>query len=260
MHNFILLTSLLFALNSIAMSTPTSTPVALVEKDLFYDIKLNHLEEGNFQYFFSLIHPTEDLSYKNLYDSFVTTKTSKILEVFFPLDTKKLWDIKEKNHLAVVKMNYTLPVNIHELSEDKLKSIDYLQQTMPKNKIIKIDNHYHVEGTLLTPEFDLYIDFYNSDHPLFEKFNEIDQKKIKAKKMKVSFQFQDNFGRVMMFKTAKMASAVSIYEEIKPNLVLVTQYILSNIINVPTERMIRNSMIANIQDVVRGTRSSVKNK
>ena len=241
-----------------AMSNPTPTPVALVEKDLFYDIKLTHLEEGNFQYFFSLIHPTEDLSYKNLYDSFVTTKTNQILKVFFPLDTKKLWNIKEKNHLAVVKMNYTLPVSINELSEEKLKSIDYLQQTMPKNKVTKIDNHYHVEGTLMTPDFNLYIDFYNPDHPLFEKFKEIDHNKIETGQMKVSFQFQDNFGRVMMFKTAKMASAVSIYEEIKPNLVLVTQYILSNIINVPTESMIRNSMIANIQDVVRGTRNSIK--
>lgn len=243
------------------MSTPRATPVALVEKDLSYKINLSHLAQGNFQYFFSLIKAQEDKSYKNHYAEFVSTNTEDILSVFFPLDTKKLWDISEENHIAVIKMNYILPISLDKLSHEKLKSVDYLQETMPKYEVSKFDEYYKVAGTILTPNFDLHLRFLEIDDPLlenFKDFKEIDQQKIKSGEMKVTYQFQNNFGRVMMFKTAKMASAISIYEQMESDNVLVTQYILSYIINVPTKNMIRSSMIANIQDVVRGSRNAVK--
>jgi hypothetical protein len=54
-----------------------------------------------------------------------------------------------------------------------------------------------------------------------------------------------------------MASAMIIYQEHSPDQTLVTQYILSNVINVPTEELIRKGMLENLQNVVQGSREAV---
>lgn len=234
-------------------------PSPLLESDLEYEINLKALNKGDFQYFFSLLKPEKKNTYKNLNSNRITTSTKKILDTFLPLDSKNLWDTKENNYLAVAKMNYILPTQIKNIRPENLDNKEYLQYTMPKYSVTKKDNYYHVSGSILTPDFDLYLQFLDKKHPYLSIVKDIDPQKIAKGKMKVSYQYQDNFGRVMMFKTAKMATAISIYQETEKDQTLVTQYILSYIINVPTKSLIKNSMVENLQDVVFGSRKAALN-
>lgn len=235
-----------------------SLPTPIFQNQLKYKLDYKALENGNFQYFYSLLKQVDN-NFKNLYNENCLSNTSEIVETFLPLDTKKLWNAEDGNYLAVLKLNYILPTNIKNITEEKINNQIYLQQTMPQNKVIKNDDHYFISGTLLTPDFKLYLKFLASQSPVLKTFKSVDIQKIENGTMKVSFQHQDNFGRVMFFQTAKMASAVNIYEEYNQNETIVTAYIIGNIINVPTHQMIRESMIENMQYMVRGSRMATQN-
>lgn len=210
-----------------------------METKLSYEVDLNYLEQGNFQYYYSLLSGDE----------------TEVLEVFLPLDTKDLWDPKDKTFLAVAKFSYLLPLGLGDIDETKFTDKDYLQRTLPRYEVTRQGEGFHVSDTFLTPDFDVTLSFLGPDHPDVSKIPLIDQKKLREGKIKVTFMHQENFGRVLFFKTAKFASAMIIYEEVVPKKTLVTQYILSNIINVPTKEMIRKGMLENLQDVVEGSRS-----
>ena len=204
------------------------TPTPLTEKSLEYKINKNFLQKGHFQYFFGLFK--QDFSdgdpqvkyFKNLMESECKTKTQDILTTFLPLDIKNLWADEDENYLAVAKMSYILPIRIDKVDEKKINTERYLQQTMPNYKVQKHKNLYHVNGSLLTPEFNLSLKFLSYNHPHLKLLKDVDPEKIKEGKMKVSIQFQDQFGKVMMVDTAKMASAVTIYQEFEKGETLVT--------------------------------------
>jgi hypothetical protein len=255
--HLIILTAFCIMLVVFDAKSDDQLPVPMLQKELQYDLDLAALKRGDFQYFYSLLKQDHH-NFENLYRDICDTQTDEIVETFLPLDTKKMWNSKEENYLAVAKLNYILPTSIEKISEERINSVQYLQKTMPKNEVTKHDTYYHVDGTFLTPEFHLYLQFLEPQHPILKVIKNVDLQKIQSGKMKVTFQHQDKFGRVMMFKTAKMASAVNIYEHHGPGQTIVTSYILSNIINVPTQNMIKEGMIKNMQHMVRGSRIAVK--
>ncbi len=233
---------------------------ALLEDKLDYQIKLDSLREGDFQYFYTLLKQVEkdgSLHFKNLTAEQSKTKASVIADFFLPLDVENLWEPKEEHYLAVSKFSYLLPISIEKVDEDKFTSKEYLQQTLPQYEVTKIVNGFHVGGSFMTPDFNVSVRFLKADDPKLKIMKQIDPKKMTEGKMKVSFMQQDSFGRVMFFRTAKMASALIIYEYQNANETLVTQYILSNIITVPTKSLIRQGMIENLQNVVIGSRAAV---
>jgi hypothetical protein len=234
---------LLFSLNVMAKN---EAPLGLLETRPDYQIDFQALGKGNYQYFYGLIRPEDG------------EESKKIAALFQPLDTKKLWDPKDGNYLAVAKFTYLLPTDIKKIDEAKLTSKDFLQKTLPNYKVTKHDNYFHVGGSFMTPDFNVYLTYLNPDHPFTKLISDVNIEKMRQGKMKVLFMHQDSFGRVMMFRTAKMASSMTIYQEHDSDLTLVTQYILSNIINVPTENLIRKGMIENLQNVVHGSRQAVK--
>ena len=238
-----LLTFLLFSLNVIARN---EAPMGIFEHRPDYQIDFQALEKGNYQYFYGLIRPEDG------------EESKKIAALFQPLDTKKLWDPKDGNHMAVAKFTYLLPTDIKKIDEVKLSNKDFLQKTLPNYKVTKHDNYFHVGGSFMTPDFNVHLTYLNPDHPFTKLIPDINIEKMRLGKMKVLFMHQDSFGRVLMFRTAKMASSMTIYEEHGPDLTLVTQYILSNVINVPTEDLIRKGMIENLQNVVHGSRQAVR--
>jgi hypothetical protein len=238
-----------------------SIPEANIETTLNYKLNIQSLSDGNFQYFYTLLKQskTNDKDkFENLHKEMSETKADVIAGIFLPLDTKRLWDPKDDNFLAVSKFNYILPINIKSIKENIFTSREYLQKTLPTYKVTQHKDYFHVGGSFMTPDFNVYLSFLKADHPYTKLMKDVDVAKMRDGKMKVSFMHQDNFGRVMFFRTAKMASAMIIYEQIKSNQTLITQYILSNIINVPTKNLIKKGMIENLQNVVQGSRSAVK--
>lgn len=221
--------------------------MAIIEQKLDYQIDFQALGKGSFQYFYRLLRPEDD------------RESEKIAALFQPLDTKKLWDPKDGNHMAVAKFNYLLPIDIKKVDEAKLYNKDFLQKTLPNYKVTEHDHYFHVSGSFMTPDFNVYITYLDADHLFTKLIPDINTEKMRSGKMKVIFMHQDSFGRVMLFRTAKMASAMIIYDEHGPDQTLVTQYILSNVINVPTEELIRKGMIENLQNVVQGSREAVRN-
>ena len=219
--------------------------MGIIEQKPDYQIDFQELKKGNFQYFYGLIRPEDG------------EESKKIAALFRPLDTKKLWDPKDGNHMAVAKFNFLLPIDINKLDKVKLYNKDFLQRTVPNYKVTKHDDYFHVGGSFLTPDFNVYITHLDADHPFTKLIPDIKTEEMRSGKMKVIFMHQDSFGRVMMFRTAKMASAMIIYQEHSPDQTLVTQYILSNVINVPTEELIRKGMLENLQNVVQGSREAV---
>jgi len=238
-----------------------SATEAHIETTLDYNLNIQSLSKGNFQYFYTLLKQlknTDEMKFQNLHKEMSTTKADDIARIFLPLDTRNLWDPKDENFLAVAKLNYILPISIKSIKEDIFTSREYLQKTLPTYKVTQHKEYFRVGGSFITPGFNVYLSFLKADHPYTSLIKDIDKQKMIEGKMKVSFMHQDNFGRVMFFKTAKMASAMIIYEEIKTNQTLVTQYILSNVINVPTKNLIKEGMIENLQNVVQGSRTAVK--
>jgi len=224
-----------------------------LERNLNYAVDYPTLEKGDFQYFYALLKESE-----NLFSDQSETPVEELIKTFLPLDTKNLWDPKEGNFLAVAKVSHLLPVNLSQVSEEKLTSVKHFEKTLPRYKVTKKDDDsFHVGGSLITPDFNVTITFLGPDHPYVQMIPLIDREKLKTGKIKVSFMHQDKFGKVLFFRTAKSSSALIIYENVGPKKTLVTQYILSNIINVPTKDLIRKGMIQNLNDVVKGSRSSV---
>ncbi len=248
----ILLLGLLFQ-----ASAESSEPEARLEHKLNYTVETPFLEQGNFQYFYGLLKQNkEDKGFTNLYQEQSKTPVEEILKTFLPLDTKNHWDPQDGHFLALARISYLLPVPLEKIDEKRLTDTDYLQKTLPRYEVTKKEGYFHIGGSLITPDFDLRLSFLDPEHPYVDSIPLIDSKKLKAGKIKVAFMHQDNFGKVLIFKTAKASSALIIYEESSPERTLVTQYILSNIINVPAKELIRRGMIDNIQDVVKGSRSA----
>lgn len=236
-------------------------PEAILEHKLEYKINYSSLENGNFQYFYALLKQVKTKkkdTFINLGQVNTTVQVSELLETFLPLDAKNLWDPKDNNYLAIAKFHYMLPISIEGISEQYFSSKEYLQKTTPRYKVTQNKDSFHIGGSILTPDFDIRLSFLSPDHQMIKLLKHVDINLMKKGKMKVSFMEQSNFGRVMFFRTAKMASALLIYQEHTPNLTLVTQYILSNVINVPTKSLIRKGMIENLQNVVKGSREAVK--
>jgi hypothetical protein len=245
---------------SLSLFGESSQTVGIRETKLNYNINYQALEEGNFQFFYCLLKQKKNKNgneFENLSKEDTNTPTNEIVESFISLDTKGEWDIDDDNYLAVAKFNFILPVNIKSIDENRFTETEYLQNTLPRYKVTKKDGYYHVAGSLLTPNFDLRLFFLNAKHPLTNSLKEIKKDKIKNGSMKVTYIHQTNFGRVMMFRTAKMASVMIIYEKLDENNTMVSQFILSNIINVPTKAMIKKGMIDNLKDVVIGSRQGV---
>jgi hypothetical protein len=238
----------------------TKKPIALLEKNLDYKLNMPALVEGNFQYFYSLLKQVKGkigIQFRNLSLQQSQEETDRVANTFMPLDTNNSWDIEDKNFLAVAKFSYILPININKVTPTKFSTVKYLQSTLPRYTVSKTKEYYEIGGSMITPSFDAYLDFIGHKHPYTKFIKEINSDKMKNGKMKVSFMYQNNFGRVMLFKTAKMASAMMIYQESGPKHTLVTQYIFSNVINVPLKILIRKGMIENLQNVVSGSRASV---
>lgn len=238
-------------------------PKASLEHKLDYVIDQKFLEEGNFQYFYSLLqlpNIKEPKKFKNLYEEQSETPVGDILKVFMPLDTKKLWNPEDKNYLAVAKVSYLLPTSLKKIDEAEFTDTDYLQRTLPQYKVTKHKDYFHVGGSFITPDFRVKLNFLKPDHPAVAEIFVIDQEKLKAGKIKVTLMHQDKFGKVLFFKTAKASTALIIYEGTGPEQTLVTQYILSNVINVPSKELIRKGMIENLQNVVKGSRSWVQKR
>lgn len=232
-----------------------------IEKDLNYQLDLNWLRSGNFQYFYSLLKETEVDGTKiflNLFEEQSNTPVETILETFLPLDTRKLWDSKEKHFLALAKISYLLPVSLKEIDEEKFTGKDYLQRTLPRYTVKKKGESFHVGGSLITPDFNVRLHFLKPTDPEVDSIPLLERSKLQSGVIKATLMHQDNFGRVFFFKTAKMASALIIYSGLGESETLVTQYILSNIINVPTKEMIRKGMVENIEDMVTGSRAAAK--
>lgn len=241
------------------MSAFSALPRPSLEHNLHYPLDYPALEKGNFQYFYSLLRLKDDKNeFENLFSDQSNTPVEEILKVFLPLDTQKLWDPKDENYLAVAKVSHILPVNLSKVDESKFTSIEHLKKTLPRYEVTKQGNTFHVGGSLITPDFDMTVTFLNPEHPYVEAIPLIDREKLKSGKIKVSFMHQKKFGRVFFLRTAKASNALIIYEDIGPEKTLVTQYILSNIINVPPTRdVIRKGMIENLKDVVKGSREAV---
>lgn len=231
----------------------------MLEQNLHYSIDYPALDKGNFQYFYSLLRLVDGKSeFENLFKDQSETPVEEILKVFIPLDTKKLWDPKDGNYLAVAKVTHVLPTPLSKIDEKKFTSVEHFKKTLPRYKVSKHGDTFHVGGSLITPDFNLSVNFLTPDHPYVETISLIDRDKLKAGKIKVSFMNQDKFGKVFFIRTAKASNALIIYEDAGPQRTLVTQYILSNLINVPPARdFIRKGMIENLQDVVKGSRSAV---
>lgn len=250
-------TILLFVL--IVSGAGAAEPEAKLETKLDYSVDLPFLEKGNFQYFYGLLKQDEKKEFENLYSDQSETKVEEILNVFLPLDIKNKWDPKDDHFLAVAKISYLLPISLNEIKEERFTAKDYLQKTLPRYEVTQRGENFHVGGSLITPDFDLEVSFLGPDHPYVDLIPLIDKEKLKSGKIKVSFMYQDNFGKVFFFKTAKASNALIIYEAEGDNRTLVTQYISSNVINVPTKDLIRKGMIENISDVVKGSRSEATN-
>lgn len=235
-------------------------PTPILEHKLNYTINTNQLEKGDFQYFYALLKQSEDKNdFENLFEDQSETKVEEISGVFLPLDTRNLWAPKDGNYLAVAKVSHILPVHLKQISEKKFTDLKHFKKTLPRYKVTKDGDTFHVGGSFITPDFNVSVSFLGPEHPYVQSIPLIDRDKLRAGKIKVSFMHQDNFGRVLFIRTAKSSNALIIYEDIGPQKTLVTQYILSNIINVPPSRdLIRRGMIENLQDVVKGSRSSVE--
>jgi hypothetical protein len=226
-------TVLIYSINTIASS---KEPSGIEIRDLNYQIDLEALKRGEFQYFYSLIKQSEDnknFEFVNISNKQPKVKADIVIKTFLPLDIKNLWDSRENNYLAVAKFNYILPINIKVVDKVKFSSTEYLQSTLPRYKVSQEEDYFHVSGSLITPSFDFTLTFLDPNHPYTKLVKQVDKSKMLNGKMKVSFMFQENFGRVMFFKTAKTSSAMIIYEGLDSTSTLVTQYILSNVINVP---------------------------
>jgi len=257
-----LLILVLITFISLFSSASEDQTQGLIQSKLDYEVDYQELEKGNFQYYYSLLKQSQindELKFENLTKDQSQNQAKLIIETFLPLDTKKLWNPKDNNYLAVAKFNYILPLNINVIDEDKFLSTEYLQSTLPRYKVTKHKDYFHVGGSLITPDFDVFVNFLKAEDPINKLVKGINPEKIKSGEMKVSFMHQENFGRVMFFRTAKMASALIIYEKLDSTQTLVTQYILSNVINVPAKSLIRKGMIENLQNVVIGSREAVKN-
>lgn len=234
------------------------------ETDLNYELNSKELERGNFQYFYSLLKNTTPgnakgkLIFKNLTHNKTKTPTNEIAKFFFPLDTKNLWNSKEDTYLAVAKFSYLVEIDVTDIDEAKNSSKDYLQKTLPRYEVTKTENGFHVAGSFITPSFELSLKFLNPTNPEIEDIIQVDKTRLKSGEIKICLMHQKNFGRVMLFKTASMASALIIYEKYSDNKTLITQYVMSNILNVPTQSIIRYGMIQNLTDVVNGTKSAIK--
>lgn len=239
----------LTVISSFAFAAPTP----LLEKHLNYVVKKDKLEKGDFQYFYCLLGH----EFENLMPEQTETPVEEILKTFLPLDTKKLWDPKDQNYLALAKFTYILPIAVQSIDEEAFTDTKYLQKTLPKYKVSRQKDGFHVAGSFITPDFHVTVRFLSAEDPLIPTFPMVDKEKIRTGKMKVSLMHQSDFGKVMIFKTAKMASALIIYEDLDTTQTLVTQFILSNVINVPTKNLIRKGMIDNLRDVVEGSRAFI---
>lgn len=253
--------SLLFILVLIPMTVQSRDPSPVLEHDLNYALKTPILEEGNFQYFYTLLRQkTASPDFENLNSDQSVTPVAEILRVFLPLDSEKLWKPEERNFLALARFTFILPMRVESIDEAVFAGTEYLQKTLPRYKVTKTKKGFHVGGSFITPDFDATVSFLTADDPLIPSLTMASAEKMRAGKMKVSFMHQKNFGRVMMFQTAKMANALLIYEELTSSQTLVNQFILSNVINVPTRDLIRRGMIENLTDVVRGSRAFFSSK
>ena len=262
MKNIFLITFLLivFSKSSTAFAKKEKS-IGISEQSLDYEINLDDLKSGSFQYFYSLLKPikiSNEYHFENLSKPHTKGQIQHLVHTFLPLDIHGLWDPKENNYLAVAKFNYILPLDISRITEKKFINTDYIQATLPKYKVTKYNDYFHVDGSFLTPDFKVYTKFLKANDKETKLLKDIDREKIKLGQMKVSFMQQDDFGRVMFFKTAKMACAMIIYKALEDNQTLVTQYILSNVINVPTKKLIKKGMIENLKNVVEGSREAVR--
>jgi hypothetical protein len=232
----------------------------LIEKELNYQVKTEILKKGGFQYFYALLEQrtkNKKLTFINIHDKKAKDDPNDLAEYFLALDTKKMWDPKDKNKLAIVKLNFILPIPINKVTKENFTNINYIRNTIPGYKVIDKGDHFYVGGSWITPGFDVYLKYLAWDHPYTLLIDKISRTKMKNGLMKVTFQHQDQFERVMFFQTAKMASSMSLYQYLNEKETLVTQFIMSNVINVPSRRLIRTEMIKNIQNMVLGSRSAV---
>lgn len=237
-----------------------SKPDGIREGNVDYKINLKELEKGNFQFFYCLLRQKNTKSnskFENLDKDGCHTDTKRLTEIFLPLDINKQWDSNDRNYMAIAKFNYILPIDILNFNQQTFTDTNYIQKTIPKYKVTKKEGYFHVGGSVITPSFDVRLKFLEDEDPLLKTLPSIKMDKIKTKRMKVSLMQQSNFGKVMFVETAKMSSALIIYEQLDNNSTLVTQYIFSNVINVPAKFLIRKGMIQNLQDVAYGSRKAV---
>lgn len=228
------------------------------ERILNYKLKKDFLKKGGFQYFYALLKkekPTKNSSFINIQDSNCKTPADEIIKTFLPLDLNKKWNPKEDNYLAVIKLNYILPTSIKNITKERITSVEYIQKTIPRYKVTAYPDYYHVASSFFTPEFRVYLRFLKDNDLDIKSLPIISINKVKNGTMKVTHQYQDNFGRVMFFKTAKAANTISIYEKLNEKETLVSQFILSNIINVPSKLLVKREMIKNISQLVNSSRS-----
>ena len=172
------------------------------------------------------------------------------------MDTKKQWNPEDQNFLAVAKFDYIIPLPLKMLTKKKLLSLAHIQKTLTSYDVEANEGGFQVTGTFLTPSFYVKMKYIDNRHEEIKLLSQKEKVDLEKARLKALIMYQSKFGRVMFFRTAKMATALVKYKSLTKSETLVTQYILSNIINVPAKSMIKKGMLENIKNVVIGSRKA----
>ena len=156
-----------------------------------------------------------------------------------PIDIHQYYKNKgdEEYYTLLTKTIYGINQDVSYFTEERLSSIDYLEEVMPDNEISKNGNNYELEIGFGAPDIFYTLEFHtnnelNSRYPelvaYFKKHDNLDlEPGISV------FQHNHTFGKVMGQKTTKMSLSISRYFDAGKDQTLVINYTLSFIHNLP---------------------------
>lgn len=187
-----------------------------------------------------------------------------------PIDIHQYYENKgdEEYYTLLTKTIYGIKQDVSYFTEERLSSIDYLEEVMPDNHISKNGDNYELEIGFGAPDISYTLEFYTNDElnirypelvAYFKKHDKIDlEPGISV------FQHNHTFGKVMGQETTKMSLSISRYFEAGNNQTLVINYTLSFIHNLPPSflgggNFILKQMREGVTALVKDTRKVCEN-
>ncbi len=255
--------SLFFVLN-FSSTRYTAKVNAVREKSIAFSPDQKAIDNYDLQYFIEIMD--KDMQSLEGYNKY----SDDFINCFRPLDVYGYWENKgeEDYYIILNKAVYLMEEYVEYFTESLLTNENFIQQTLPKYHIKKVDaKKYHIDCGSFAPEFDYTLSYFQA--PFTDKKIQPILEYIKKQNPELgipqtlTLQHNYNFGKVLFQKTSKMSVAVYAYYPYQEDKTLVLNYTLNYVHNLPPKlvggyKVIMEEIVDGMRNLVLQTRKVCK--